>query len=228
MIKTFLILLILQNLLFAQQIILVVAKDFQTPKAKLTCYENGKKIFDTIEVNIGKNGLGWGLGEVTLTQKKNEPHKKEGDKKAPAGIFKLTTIFGYEKEQNFKMPYLYADKNLICVDDSDSKLYNQITKMPKIAPKSYENMRRDDKQYKLGVYVGHNKRQIKNRGSCIFLHVQKSKNHPTAGCTSMGIEDIKKITSWLDKSKNPILIQIPQSSLKEVMNLYPKIFLSLL
>ncbi|NPA59929.1 MAG: L,D-transpeptidase family protein [Epsilonproteobacteria bacterium] len=224
MIKTFLILLILQNLLFSQQVILVVAKDFQTSKAKLTCYEDGKKIFSTIDVNIGKNGLGWGLGEVSLTQNKDEPQKREGDKKAPAGIFKLSSIFGNEKNQNFKMQYLYADKNLICVDDSNSKFYNQIIKMPTIVPKSYENMRRDDNQYNLGVYVKHNKKQISGAGSCIFLHIQKSKNHPTAGCTSMKEEDIKKIASWLDRSKNPILIQIPQQSLKEITNLYHYIF----
>ena len=225
MIKTFLILIILQNLSFAQQIILVVAKDFNTSKAKLRCYEDGKKVFNTIDVNIGKNGLGWGLGELSLTQKEGEPYKKEGDKKAPAGVFKLTNIFGYKKEQKTKMPYLYADKNLICVDDSGSKFYNQIVKMPKTPPNSYENMRRDDNQYKLGIYVEHNKQQVKDAGSCIFLHIQKSKNHPTAGCTSMRIEDIQKITSWLDIKKNPVLIQIPQSSLEEIKRLYPTLTL---
>lgn len=43
MIKTILILIFLQNLLFAsQQIILVVAKDFNASRAKLSCYEDGK------------------------------------------------------------------------------------------------------------------------------------------------------------------------------------------
>jgi hypothetical protein len=225
MIKTFLILIILQNLLFSQQIILVVSDNFKSPKAKLMCYEDGKKVFDTIDVNIGKNGLGWGLGEVKLTQSPDEPHKKEGDKKAPAGIFKLTFAFGYKNKQNLKLSYLHLSKEIICVDDSNSKFYNQVIKMPKQEPKSYEVMKRDDEQYRFGVFVAHNKKQIKGSGSCIFLHIQKSKDHPTAGCTSMKEDDLKKILSWLDGSKNPILIQIPKKSLKEVKELYPTLAL---
>ena len=59
MIKSFLILIISPILLFsAQQIILVVADDFSTSKAKLECYDDSKKVFST-DVNLGKNGLGW-------------------------------------------------------------------------------------------------------------------------------------------------------------------------
>jgi L,D-peptidoglycan transpeptidase YkuD (ErfK/YbiS/YcfS/YnhG family) len=58
-------------------------------------------------------------------------------------------------------------------------------------------------------------------GSCIFIHVEKSKDAPTAGCTSMKLEDITKIVHWLDKSKNPILIQILSSQKRELAKLYP-------
>ena len=39
----------------------------------------------------------------------------------------------------------------------------------------------------------------------------------------MTLEEIKKIASWLNKSKNPILIQIPKSSSKEILELYPQL-----
>ena len=84
-------------------------------------------------------------------------------------------------------------------------------------------MRRDDNQYELGIVVSHNKEGIKKGGSCIFLHVQKSKDAPTAGCTSMTLKNIKKIASWLDKDKKPILIQIPKSSSNEIKKLYPNL-----
>jgi len=225
MIKTFLILVILQNLLYSQQIVLVISDNFTTSKAILTCYEENKVIFKPFEVNIGKKGLGWGLGEHRFNQKKNDPIKVEGDKKAPAGIFKLTSTFGYAKKQNHKLKYLHLSKNIICVDDSSSLDYNTIIKMPKIKPKSFETMRRDDKQYELGISVAHNETQTKQAGSCIFLHVQKSENAGTAGCTSMKLNEIKKIANWLDESKNPILIQIPHSSLKEIRELYPTLAL---
>ncbi|MFA6195831.1 MAG: L,D-transpeptidase family protein [Sulfurimonas sp.] len=224
MIKSILILITLQIFLFcSEQIVLVVAEDFNTSKAFLECYEDGKKVCGTIEVNIGTNGLGWGLGKVELNQKKSEPLKKEGDKKAPAGVFKLSKIFGYEKEKKFHMPYIYTAKELICVDDVHSSLYNQIIQMPQNEPKSFEFMQRDDNQYELGIVVEHNKNAIKESGSCIFMHVSKKKDASTAGCTSMSLDEIKNITSWLDESKNPILIQIPKSSAKEILQLYPEL-----
>ncbi len=224
MIKSILILITLQTFLScSEQIVLVVSKDMNTSKAFLECYEDGEKVFDTIEVNIGTNGLGWGLGKIKLNQKESEPIKKEGDKKAPAGVFYLTKIFGYENNKNLSMPYIYTSETLICVDDVNSTLYNQILPMPSDEPKSFEMMRRDDNQYELGIVVGHNKDGVKERGSCIFMHVSKSKDASTAGCTSMRLDEIKKIAFWLDKSKNPTLIQISKSSAKEILKLYPEL-----
>lgn len=228
MVKTFLILISLQIFAYSsEQIILVVSDDFDSPKATLKCFEDGKKVFEELEVNIGTNGLGWGIGKTELTQKILEPLKYEGDKKAPVGIFKLTHIFGYKKENDYKMPYLHATKELICVDDSNSKYYNKIINIQKEKPNSFEYMKRDDNQYALGIVVGHNKDQIKKRGSCIFVHVQKSKDASTAGCTSMSSQNIKKIVNWLDESKNPILIQVPREKLNQIIELYPELPLNL-
>ncbi|WP_455757580.1 L,D-transpeptidase family protein [Sulfurimonas sp.] len=224
MIKSFLILISFSIFLYSsQQVILVVSNDFNSSKAKLECFDDGKIVFNAIDVNIGKKGLGWGLGELKLNKKTEDPVKKEGDKKAPIGVFKLSSVYGYSKQNNSHMPYLHANKNLICVDESDSKYYNKIIHMPKIKPKSFEFMKRDDNQYELGVVVEHNKDAISQRGSCIFLHVQKSENAGTAGCTAMKLEDLKKIVSWLDIDKKPILIQIPKSSSKEILKLYPEL-----
>ena len=223
MIKSFLILINISILLFSsEQIILVVSDDFNKSVAKIECYEGSKQVFKPIVVNIGKNGLGWGLGEVKLSQKQGEPLKYEGDKKAPVGVFKLTALFGYAKESEYFMPYLYASENLICVDDSESPFYNQII-IAHGNEKSFEFMKRKDNQYKLGIVVEHNKKAVAKRGSCIFMHIQKGENKGTAGCTSMREEDIKKIAKWLDKSKNPILIQIPKSSSSEILRLYPEL-----
>jgi hypothetical protein len=223
MIKTFLILLSFTiSLLASQQIILVVADDFHAPKAKLLCYEDAKQIFETIEINLGTNGLAWGLGEVELTQKADEPRKYEGDKKSPAGVFKLTDIYGYSKDTNFSIPYLYASEELICVDESDSLFYNQIIQK-RGDEKSFEYMKRKDNQYKLGIVVAHNKNATPNRGSCIFLHIKKSQEASTAGCSAMRLDEIEKISAWLEKKKNPILIQIPKSSSKEIVELYPQL-----
>lgn len=222
MIKSFLILIICPIFLFSsQQIILVIADDFNSSHASLKFFEDDTILLEA-NVNLGKNGLGWGIGEVLLTQGHGQPLKFEGDKKAPAGVFKLTNIFGYSYASNYKLPYLYASKKLICVDDSSSNFYNHIIEANG-NEKSFEFMKRKDMQYKYGVTVSHNTLGEFKRGSCIFLHIQKDINASTAGCTSMKESTLKKIISLLDIKKEPLLIQIPQSSFKEIQKLYPQI-----
>ena len=210
-------------LLFAsKQIVLVVSDDFNSSVAKMECYEDSTLTCGDISVNIGKNGLGWGLGEVELTQKTSEPLKFEGDKKAPVGVFRLSAIFGYEAKETYKTPYLFASEKLICVDDGDSPFYNKL-KIAEGNEKSFEFMRREDSQYKIGIVVEHNKKALSQRGSCIFMHIQRGEKTPTSGCTSMKEEDMAKIANWLDENKNPILIQIPRSSRGEILRLYPQL-----
>ena len=224
MLKTFLIIINLQIFLYAaNQIILVVSERESSNKAVLRCFEGNKEVFNDIDVNLGKNGLAWGISDFSLPHKKNEPIKQEGDKKAPMGIFKLSSVFGYAPKFKTKMPYIQATKNLICIDDSHHKQYNKIIAMPKAKPQSFEYMKRKDNQYKLGIVVEHNAEQKPLGGSCIFLHIQKHKDAPTAGCTSMRYEDMKKIVSWLDEKKNPLLIQVTKKYLREVQRVYPEL-----
>ncbi|MDD5157359.1 L,D-transpeptidase family protein [Sulfurimonas sp.] len=228
MVKSFLIIAFVQMFLYASsQIILVVSENIDSKKAVLMSFENSKEVFAPFDVNIGLNGLAYGVGEIEIGQEQDEPLKYEGDKKAPLGIFLLDSLFGYEENNQSKMPYQKSDKELICIDDTDSEQYNKIIRVdftkPENIPKSFEYMRRDDGQYEFGVVVLHNKEQFKGRGSCIFLHVQASQNAPTSGCTSMSLENMKKIVGWLDKSKNPILIQITKSRLDEILELFPEL-----
>jgi len=223
MIKSFLIMTSFSILLFSsQQIVLVVADDMNSSQAKMECYEASQKAFKTMHVNLGKNGLGWGVESEQFTKNPDDALKYEGDKKAPAGIFRLSNIFGYAQKSNYNVPYLYTAKNLICVDDTHSNFYNQII-MAHGDEKSFEYMKRDDTQYKLGIVVDYNKKAFKGRGSCIFMHIERAPNSATVGCTSMSEKNIQNIANWLDKRKKPILIQIPKKSAKEVIKLYPQL-----
>ena len=223
MIKVFLISLSFSYcLLNAQQILIVVTDNFNTSKAVLSAYDDEKVIFKDIDVNIGKNGLGWGLGVKKIMHNADEPLKMEGDKKAPAGIFDIGFAFGYQGVLKLNIPYIHANENLLCVDDVDSKFYNRFVNFD-TGIKSFEHMKRKDHQYKYGLVVVHNQQQEKKRGSCIFLHIEKESDHPTVGCTSMKEKDLLKILKWLDKGKNPILIQVPKNYLPEVYKLYPEL-----
>jgi len=74
-------------------------------------------------------------------------------------------------------------------------------------------MKRTDNLYELGIFVDYNKKVLKKRGSCIFIHIQRDENSPTAGCTSMSKEKLFKIMKWLKFSKKPMLLQLPSSRL---------------
>jgi len=209
----------------SEQLILIVSDDFNSTHAVLTRYEKQQNTFKQVEekitVNIGRNGLAWGIGESGFTPKPSEPIKREGDGRAPAGIFPISKAFGYAPTTETKMPYIQADQELICVDDSQSKDYNKIIdKNRSDDPKSFEWMRRDDDLYKVGLVVEHNTKAKKGAGSCIFFHIRKSEDAPTAGCSAMKEEDLTTIIRWLDPAKNPKVVQIPSSYCSEAENLY--------
>ena len=202
--------------LFAdEQIVLVLSDDFNTTTAQLQRYElrDGKYTLagSELTVNLGRSGLGWGLGSEAVKHKRREPVKQEGDGRAPAGIFALQQSFGYAPSIQTAMPYLQVDRETICVDDVDSAAYNTIISPDKSErPKSFEWMKRDDALYEIGVTVAHNQTQEYRAGSCIFLHIQKADASPTAGCTSMTKEALADIIAWLDPQKKPLLVQIPK------------------
>lgn len=209
----------------SEQLLLIVSDDFNTTQAVLTRYEKQQNFFvqvgEKVPVNLGRNGLAWGIGEHGFAPKEGEPVKREGDGRAPAGIFRLSKAFGYAPGLDTKMPYVQADKELICVDDSDSKDYNKILdKNASDQPKSFEWMRRDDELYKMGLVVEHNSAGKRGAGSCIFFHIRKSKDAPTAGCSAMREEDLSAIIKWLDPAKEPKVVQIPRSYCSEAKDLY--------
>ena len=208
------------------QIILVLSDDFNSTKGLLYTYEkdgqNYIPVFEPITVNLGRNGMGWGIHETKFTPHQNDPKKQEGDGKTPAGMFTIAQSFGYEPTPTGALPYLYTFDTLVCVDDTSSRHYNDIGVFsdPKAQFKSFERMRREDDAYRLGLVVNYNTDRTPKGGSCIFLHVQKSQNAPTAGCTAMPIEKLRKIIMWLKRKPLPLLIQIPRHYCKALPEPY--------
>ena len=207
----------------SKQLIVVKTEDWDSVTGKLQCYErndidtNWHSIDISCEVNVGRNGLAWGIG---LDDKNiiGLPMKHEGDGKSPAGIFRLQSIFGYAPTDSIaflKMPYIHLDSTCLCIDDTNSKYYNQILDSLTISKpdwKSFEKMKLNGDWYKWGIFVEHNYNPPeKNAGSCIYMHIWNGPNIPTSGCTSMDESDLLKIIRWLDEIKSPILIQLPEN-----------------
>jgi len=215
--KNFLAFFLLAPILYAKipdsrQLIVVTTKNWSTSDGILQRYEKeeGKwhRTGKSIKIKLGRNGLGWGRGLLPVPADA-KIIKKEGDGKAPVGIFSLKQAFGYEPF-NVKYPYRVYKETDHCVDDVHSKFYNKIVDSMKIDIdyKSKEHMKFPKDYYKYGIVVNHNhideKGAVPGAGSCIFIHIKKV---PTAGCTVMDETEIKEIIRWLDPAKKPLLLQ---------------------
>lgn len=145
--------------------------------------------------------------------------KREGDGCAPAGIFHLPALFGEadassEFVVSLKLPYLSATTDLKCIDDPESRHYNQVIEAQGGSERdwsSHEEMLRQDDCYSVGVVVGHNLESVEpGAGSCIFMHVWRAEGASTEGCTAMHFAHVEEICLWLDAGCNPILVQLPE------------------
>jgi L,D-peptidoglycan transpeptidase YkuD (ErfK/YbiS/YcfS/YnhG family) len=206
----------------SRQALLVLTDTWESEKGEAQLFERDeledlwKSKGPKMVVNVGKNGLGWGSGLHGLPGRR-EPVKREGDKKSPAGVFKLSSAFGYAAVDGgsfFNLPYIPIDAMTECVDDVDSRYYNQILQRETVANVDWnrsEKMLRKDGLYKWGAVVEHNPvPRLKKGGSCIFLHIWEGPSAPTSGCTSFSEGDLLAVLKLLRSAANPVLIQLPQ------------------
>jgi len=174
------------------------------------------KVGEPIDIILGRNGLGWGKGLHT-TPSDAKYIKKEGDGRAPAGLFTLGNGFGYNN-YSIDFPYSIYKRTDHCVDDSNSQWYNQIIDSKKVKKdyKSFEHMKLTNHLYKYGITVNHNPEQITEAGSCIFIHIRSENGKGTAGCTAMRENEIMTILKWLKEKQKPLLLQLPK---EEILNI---------
>jgi D-alanyl-D-alanine dipeptidase len=214
------------------QMVVVTTADWNSPQATLQRFERvqpgneWKPVGEPFSVVVGKTGLGWGAGLVTVSgryRNADDPAKKEGDGKAPAGVFRLSNAFGYapKEEPGWKMPYVNLTSSIQCVDDIDSKFYNTLVDTTKIVPDwgSHENeqMRRSDDLYRWGILVDHNANPpAPGKGSCIFMHIWRGPGQPTVGCTAMPQEQVESLLGWLDPERKPLLVQLPEAEYQKL------------
>ncbi|MEP7015454.1 MAG: L,D-transpeptidase family protein [Verrucomicrobiota bacterium] len=168
-----------------------------------------------IAVRVGRKGLAWGRG-VMNTASHSGPIKREGDDKAPAGVFPLRGVFGQALRADTRMPYLRLTPNIVGVDDPSSRYYNQLIDKSKINDPDWKHAEKmfGVDVYKWGVLVDHNLPPTPGAGSCIFLHVWKSPATSTSGCTAMAEKHLLDLIRWLDPSQAPMLVQLPRSEYK--------------
>src|SRR5690242_6214733 len=151
------------------QLILVVTNDWDAIPGTMRRFERDgvrsawRAVGAEVPVVVGASGLGWGDGLHGIgSPGETGPIKHEGDNRSPAGVFRLSSAFGYAPKDSLswiRLPYTQATDAYKCVDDAASVHYNQMLMAARgtaIDWRSAEDMRRRDSLYSLGVVVEHN------------------------------------------------------------------------
>ncbi len=210
------------------QLLVVTTGDWSAGNALLQRYERQgpsepwwSAVGEPIPAAVGRNGMAWGRG-IHREARSQEPEKREGDGKTPAGMFTLGPAFGYagsDEVPGVRIPYRQMTERDKCVDDPASPLYNRLVNEREVEKnwQSHEEMRREDEQYRLGVVIGHNSAPVVPRaGSCIFLHIWKAPDQGTAGCTAVAAADMETLLAWLRPEENPVIVQLPRAEYERV------------
>ena len=138
--------------------------------------------------SLGKNGV--------------TKNKVEGDKCTPSGIYRLKQVF-YRADRIKKittnLKKIIIKKNMGWCDDSSSKKYNQLIKIPNKF--SHEKLYRKDHIYDIIVVLNYNMNPvIKNKGSAIFMHIAKKNYSKTLGCIGLKKNDLLEILNKVKKN----------------------------
>ena len=169
---------------------LIKVKSLGDSNGILEVFEGRKKVYET-NCLLGKNGVAM--------------DKKEGDFKTPVGKFNLGLAFGTHNKDEFKnFDYQKLNRNLYWVDDVDSKYYNKLVDISKTEKdwKSAEHLIRYLTQYEYAIEIKANEKNIKGKGSAIFLHC--SNGNATSGCVAMPKESMQYILKKC--TKNDLII----------------------
>ena len=204
----------------ARQMVLVTTADWNANQGTMRTFVRDGDAWRAASaaqpVMIGRAGSAWGLG---LHAPQPGPAKREGDGRAPAGVFRIGTAFGYAANAGTALPYAAMRESSWCIDVPASPLYNRIVDAEVVGAAAIEGstepMRRDlhadgDRRYKLGFVIEHNAQARPDAGSCIFAHLWKAPGEATAGCTAMEEPAMRDLLAWLDGRQKPVFVLLPQ------------------
>lgn len=212
----------------ARQMVLVTTPNWDADHGELRRYRRGvdgdwEPVGNAEPVTVGRAGTGWGLG--LHPPQSTGTSKREGDGRAPAGVFAIGTAFGYADQAATALPYAAMDAGDYCIDVPASPLYNRIVDTAQVGKAAVEGstepMRRDihadgDQRYRLGFVVEHNGQAVPQAGSCIFAHLWKSPGTPTAGCTAMAPATMDALLGWLRPELDPVFVLLPEGEYRRL------------
>jgi L,D-peptidoglycan transpeptidase YkuD (ErfK/YbiS/YcfS/YnhG family) len=173
----------------ANRLVLVTAPDMNRERVTMRLFvRNARKsawrsVGRPRQIVIGRAGMAWGH-TFRKSAKTGEPVKREGDKRTPAGFFRVGASFGFERSSRPGHVVLRKDET-ICVDDVRSAAYNTVQSRAAIGPKVRGENMRTYAIYRHGLFVDYPSSRKAKAGSCIFLHLMTKSGRGTLGCLAM-------------------------------------------
>jgi L,D-peptidoglycan transpeptidase YkuD (ErfK/YbiS/YcfS/YnhG family) len=164
-------------------------------------------------VLFGKNGLAWGRGVLSEA---GGLQKVERDGRAPAGVFKIGTVYTYDQAlpPGSDFPFHTVTAADAWVDDPTLPEYNRHVRIDPAAPPAWfakQRMRLGDFAYRWLVEIRHNSDPpAPGHGSAIFFHIRRGPTKPSAGCTTMAESDLKTLIRWLRAPARPHYALLPE------------------
>ncbi len=157
---------------------------------------------------IGHKGMAWAYAFRAFARN-GEPVKVEGDKRAPAGFYKIGRSFGFAFSD--RANYLRITEGTTCVDDLSSPAYNTITTRAKVGLKVHgENMWRVP-EYARGLLVEYPTNRKARAGSCIFIHLQLPGKTGTSGCVALPEPQLEAVQDFV--TDGAVLAVLPRQAL---------------
>lgn len=207
------------------QLIVCVADTWNSDQGKLQAFSRQspespwKPLWaKPVNVMLGKSGLAWGNGSIPVPHgQAGIPSKREKDRRAPAGLFRIGTLYGYAPTppEGVVLPYHQVTAKDCWIDDPNSPAYNQhVTVNPGNPPPWYakERMKLGDFAYEFLLEVRHNSDPPRaNEGSAIFFHIRRGPTTPTHGCTTMARANLVSLLGWLRPQAQPQYLLLPKS-----------------
>lgn len=207
----------------ADRLVLVTAPDMASTTATVQRFTRAnprapwKADGGPVTALVGRNGMGWAHAFRSYARD-GEPTKVDGDKKAPAGFYRIGRPFGFEPSR--LKGYLRLAEGTVCVDDPRSRAYNTITTRAKVGEKVHgENMWRVP-DYVRGLTVDY-PTDAKNRaGSCIFIHAWLPGKTGTAGCVAVRSPVVMKLQDFAQGGA--VLAVLPKQALDRFRGCLPE------
>ncbi len=210
----------------ATQLVLVVAPSMDSPEASLRMFEretsaaSWRAKSDSEPAVVGLKGLAWGFA-FRAAAEDGEPVKVEGDKRAPAGFYRLGPSFGFEPAARPNHIRLETDAHY-CVDDVRSPHYSRIVSREVAGPGTSGEKMREIPLYRRGIVVDYPTDREAKAGSCIFVHVWRGEGQGTTGCVALPEPSVARLQNW-SRNGDAVIALLPEAALGRFESCLPQL-----